>query len=135
MGVSHFKDLECWQLSGELKTAVYEITGKPPVNQDRDFCNDIKRSARSAPANIAEGFGRYTHREFAHFLSIARASLTETENHLQHLKSIGDLSDHEWRRLVDVAQRAQKATSRLRTYLSQTSGPPKRHDTDDRSAS
>jgi hypothetical protein len=37
---------------------------------------------RSAPRNIAEGFGRYDPREFARYLRIARASLMETRNHL-----------------------------------------------------
>jgi four helix bundle protein len=86
MGVRHFTDLACWQLADKLKKGVYEITAKRPVSQDRDFCNDIRRSSRSAPANISEGFGRFGHREFAHYLSIAHASLRETENHLLHLK-------------------------------------------------
>ena len=120
MGVSHFTDLECWKLANELKIEVYEIIARPDVAQDRDFCTDIKRSARSAPANIAEGFGRYTHREFAHYLSVAHGSLVETENHLRHLRDVGHLSLEEWTRLSVLDQRAQKATSALRTYLLQT---------------
>jgi hypothetical protein len=75
MGASHFSDLDCWRLADELKAAVYEIIATPQVMQDRDFCHDIRRSSRSAPANISEGFGRFTHREFAllvHCSSIAR---------------------------------------------------------------
>jgi four helix bundle protein len=120
MGVSHFTDLVCWQLADHLKAAVYEIIAKPDVAEDRDFCNDIKRSARSGAANISEGFGRFTHREFAHFLSIARASLVETENHLRHLRDMGKLTSDDWARLSDLDLRAQKATSRLRTYLLKT---------------
>jgi four helix bundle protein len=58
MGAQHYKDLECWQLAHELKLEVFAFTGRMPAKADRDFCHDIRRSARSAPSNIAEGFGR-----------------------------------------------------------------------------
>jgi four helix bundle protein len=125
MGASHFSDLDCWRLADELKAAVYEIIATPQVMQDRDFCHDIRRSSRSAPANISEGFGRFTHREFAHFLSIARASLVETENHLRHLRDVGQLAPERWSRLTELAHRAQKATSRLRTHLLKTPDRPR----------
>jgi four helix bundle protein len=125
VGVAHFKDLACWRLASEVQAAVYAVITHHRVANDRDFCHDIRRSARSAPANIAEGFGRYTHREFAHFLSIARASLTETENHLHHLREQDLVSPDEWTRLTDLVQRAQRATSALRTYLMKT--PDRRH--------
>jgi four helix bundle protein len=38
--------------------------------RDRDFCDDLRRAVRSAPANIAEGFGRWHAREFVCFLGI-----------------------------------------------------------------
>jgi four helix bundle protein len=38
--------------------------------RDRDFCDDLRRAVRSAPANIAEGFGRWHAREFVCFLAI-----------------------------------------------------------------
>jgi four helix bundle protein len=125
VAVTHFKDLACWQLANELKVAVYAVVATPGVERDREFCNDVKRSARSAPSNIAEGFGRCTHREFAHFLSIARASLMETEHHLQHLHDENLVPFDEWIRMVDLAQRAQRTTSALRTYLMRT--PNYRH--------
>ena len=120
MGASHFKELTCWQLSNELKIAVYAVLAVASEREDRSFCEDLKRSARSAPANIAEGFGRYSHREFAHFLSIARASLVETENHLQHLNDTRLLDSEDWRRLTDLCQRAQRAVAGLRAYLART---------------
>ena len=120
MGAAHFRELTCWQRSNELKQEIYAITDAARAREDRDFCADARRAARSAPANIAEGFGRCTHREFAHYLSIARASLIETENHLQHAFETGWLNADVWSRLVDLAHQAQKSTSGLRAYLLRT---------------
>jgi four helix bundle protein len=91
-----------------------------PAKADRDFCHDIRRSSRSAPANIAEGFGRETHREFAHYLSIARASLLETDNHLQDACDCEYLTEAERQRLSALATRALKTATRLQSYLLRT---------------
>jgi four helix bundle protein len=117
MGAKHFKDLDCWQLANELKKAAVAFTAKAPASRDFDFCNDIRASSRSATSNISEGFGRFTHRDFAHFLTIAAGSLNETENHLQDAFDSNYLSQEEHARLTVLAIRAAKATSALRSYL------------------
>jgi four helix bundle protein len=83
--------------------------------------------ARSARANISEGFGRETHRDFAHFLSISRASLMETDNHLQDAADSGYLSPQEHERLAGLAKRALIATTRLQSYLLRTPDFRRRH--------
>ena len=123
MGVDDFRDLQCWQLANELKNAVYAFTSAPVLLKDGSFCDDIRRSSRSASANIAEGFGRQTHREFAHVLSIARASLMETENHLEHALACGYITDAEYSRLRTLALSGRKTMARLHSYLT---GRPRR---------
>jgi len=63
-----YPDLECWQLANELKLRVYAFTAIEPAAWDRKYCAQIRDAARSAPRNIAEGFGRFWPREFAQFL-------------------------------------------------------------------
>jgi four helix bundle protein len=104
-----------------------------PAKADRDFCHDIRRSARSAPSNIAEGFGRETHRDFANFLAIARASLMETENHLQDALECEYITQTEHQRLTLIAHRALGATSGLQSYLLRT--PDRRRSSTRRSKS
>jgi four helix bundle protein len=116
----HYRELVCWQLSHDLKCEVYALTARMPAKGDRDFCDDIRASSRSAPANIAEGFGRETHREFARFLSIARASLLETDNHLQDACDCEHVTEAERQRLSHLATRSLKATTRLQSYLLRT---------------
>jgi four helix bundle protein len=96
------------------------IIAKPPASRDRDFCDDIRASSRSAPSNIAEGFGRTTHRDFAHFLSIAHGSLQETRNHLRDAFESGYISQDTFQRVGALARRAAAATNALHGYLLRT---------------
>jgi four helix bundle protein len=120
MVARHYKELDCWQLAHELKCEVFAFTAKMPAKGDRDFCRDIRRSVRSAPSNIAEGFGRETHRDFANFLAIARASLMETDNHLQDAMECEYITPAEHERLSLLANRALGATTSLQSYLLRT---------------
>jgi four helix bundle protein len=79
----HFRELVAWQLAFELREQVLRLTKSGPAALDRRFCEQLNDSCRSVASNIAEGFGRYDPGDFARFLSIARGSLDETENHLR----------------------------------------------------
>src|SRR5438270_3563193 len=54
----HHEQLDCWRLSEELRLGVEAILAKPLVSRDFGFCDQIRDSTSSAPANIAEGFAR-----------------------------------------------------------------------------
>jgi hypothetical protein len=54
MGAKRFEDLIAWQRANELKENVLAFIAKPPASNDRDYCDQIRKSARSAPANISE---------------------------------------------------------------------------------
>jgi four helix bundle protein len=56
---------------------VIQLTERDGIRSDGDFCGQARRAANSACRNLAEGFWRYSHREFAHFVNIARGSLGE----------------------------------------------------------
>jgi four helix bundle protein len=111
------KDLVAWQLSEQLKDHVYEITTRPEALRDRDFCADIRRSSRSAPANLAEAFGRYRPRDTARIVRIAIASLEETINHLGHASKQRYISEGETTTLITLAKRARGACCAWLAYL------------------
>ncbi|MBI4203634.1 MAG: four helix bundle protein [Betaproteobacteria bacterium] len=116
-GARHFRELVCWKLACELKIALYSFVERPQVQRDFRFCSQVRDAAASAPRNIAEGFGRRTHADFAHFLDVARASLGECQNHLQDAVDRGYLSGDDFETLNTLAERACGAVAGLQRYL------------------
>lgn len=123
MGVRRFEDLIAWQLSRELRDEVVAFSARDPACRDRKFCDQILGSARSAPSNIAEGFARFSPREFGRFLSIAAGSLQETRNHLIEAHQRGFLPQSEFERLTRLSLRAFKAVTQLKQYLRKARPP------------
>ena len=67
------------------------------------LCDQLSRAVVSIPSNIAEGNGRSSRTDYAHFLAIARGSLYETMTQLEIAKR--------QRYLADYAPAAELATS------------------------
>jgi four helix bundle protein len=63
----------CWRLSHALKCEVWAVSDTVRAARDFKFCDQLLDAAASAPSNISEGFGRFNSKEFAYFLSVARA--------------------------------------------------------------
>ena len=63
----------------DLAEIVYELSKLMPKEERYRMTSQMLRSAASVPANIAEGYQRATRKDYAHFISIARGSLAETE--------------------------------------------------------
>ncbi|MFT3703974.1 MAG: four helix bundle protein [Agriterribacter sp.] len=52
---------------------------KFPKEEKYELASQLQRAALSIPLNISEGCGRYTDKDFAHFLDNALGSLNETD--------------------------------------------------------
>lgn len=77
-----FEDIQAWQKSREVAVQIYKISSKGDFGKDFDLRSQIRRSTVSIMANIAEGQGRRTDKDFAHFLNISIGSVAETKSHL-----------------------------------------------------
>lgn len=76
-------DLKVWQLGMDLAENVYAVTRSFPREEIYGLTSQLRRAASSIPANIAEGNGRNSTREYLRHLSIAVGSLCEVETFLQ----------------------------------------------------
>ena len=77
-----FRKLEVWQKAHQLTLSAYRATKRFPADERFSLTSQIRRSASSIPANIAEGCGRRGDAEFHRFLQMAMGSASELEYHL-----------------------------------------------------
>src|SRR5688572_17224832 len=77
-----FRKLLVWQTARQLALQLYKTTKTFPAEERYGLTSQIRRSAASVCANLAEGCGRQTRRDFARFAYIALGSASELEYHL-----------------------------------------------------
>jgi four helix bundle protein len=118
-----FKELAAWKLSDELRRFVIEVTARPHVAKDFRFCAQCRDAARSVASNIAEGFGRWSHREFARFVQIAVGSLKELMDLIVDAHERGYITGEEKLWATELANRANGACVGLIRYLKRTPDP------------
>ena len=83
-----FMEMPVWQDAMQLATQIFELTEKLPKKEDYGFTSQIRRSALSISANIAEAFGRNHTSDKINFYYYARASITETQSHCEYGKRV-----------------------------------------------
>ncbi|MFZ5908167.1 MAG: four helix bundle protein [Nitrospirota bacterium] len=84
-----FKEMPIWQKAIEVAEDTYKITDNLPRKEDYGFTSQIRRSALSISANIAEAFGRNHSSDKINVYYMSRGSLTETQSHLEYGKRVG----------------------------------------------
>jgi len=87
--LSDHRKLVAWQEAVKLVKLVYRETASFPRDEIFGLTSQLRRSAVSIPANIAEGAGRNSSRELAQFLGIASGSRAELDTHLEIALQLG----------------------------------------------
>jgi four helix bundle protein len=109
MPIENFRQLQCWQLANELRTAVAAICATQRVVKHRRFCEGFTEAAGSVCHNTAEGFARYKSRQISQFFRWALASLSEVQDYLVECRARGFIDRADFDRLWDLAEHT-KAT-------------------------
>jgi four helix bundle protein len=114
--------LVVWQLASELSDRCDALARAPRAVANRKFCEQLRESSDSVPANLAEGFGRYLPKENAQFVRVAKGSLLEARSWLLQGKRrrYWPPADYEpaWR----LSCRTLKALLRYLRYLDSCDG-------------
>ena len=121
--VKRFEDLQCWQEARRFVKLVYELTSHERFKKDFELVAQVKRSAVSSMANIAEGFHRNSKKDFMKFLDYSRSSIAETISHLYVAFDQAYITDLELNKAKEQANIVWKMINNFITYLNNSNKP------------
>jgi four helix bundle protein len=115
--IKSYAELLVWQKAHELTLEVFRISEKFPRRDMFGIVSQMRRSSSSVCANIAEGFGRGTTREFLRSLQISRGELEETRYFLHLSRDLGRMTPEEFERLNEICNSTGRLLNALGTSL------------------
>lgn len=104
----NYNNLQIWQQAMDLVEEIYKLTASFPIEEKFGLVSQMTRAAVSIPSNIAEGAGRNSDKDFAHFISIAIGSLYELNTQIvlsERLGYINQSLSQELQKKLDNLQR------------------------------
>ena len=113
----YFRKLDVYQNAKMLSHYICRLIKKYPADERFDLCSQLRRAVMSVPINIAEGFGRFSSKEKAHFIEIAFGSLTEVLCELELSLDEHYISDAEFMEAENQIILISKQLSRLRSSI------------------
>ncbi|MBX2966504.1 MAG: four helix bundle protein [Cyclobacteriaceae bacterium] len=115
--VTHFEDLRCWQLARELVRLVFKACEEGKLTKDFETKAQIKKAAVSVMNNIAEGFGRFSNKEFIRFLDFSQSSCIEVKSMTYILEDMDYLSKDKINVIRDKAEETKNSVLSFIRYL------------------
>ena len=119
-----FKKLDVWQASHKVVCEIYRETTSFPKTETYGLTAQLRRSAASIPANLAEGSGRRGDTEFSRFVRISLGSATELEYHLILARDVGFMPTLQFESLSAQVLRVQDMLAGLYRTLRKSPSPP-----------
>jgi four helix bundle protein len=115
--VIRFEDLRCWQASRKLVGHIYNAVESGKLSKDFETRGQLRRAALSSMCNIAEGFGKFSNKEFIRYLDIAQSSALEVKSILYVLSDMNYLTQDKIDGLHDLCDETRSLTLALIKYL------------------
>jgi four helix bundle protein len=104
-----YQSLDAWKRAHAAALLAHRVTDAAFHPKSRDLFNQLRRAAGSVEANIVEGYGLGTSRQFARHLRIAMGSAAEAESHLRLAVELGYLPAEPGRQLESLLGGAMRA--------------------------
>jgi four helix bundle protein len=115
--ITKFEDMQVWQDAQNFAVSVYEITKTYPKSEIYGLVSQMRRASSSISANIAEGFGRQSKKDTAHFYKIANGSLLETKNFIYLSKRLGYIDTSSENSLIKETESLQNQVNAIIRYF------------------
>jgi four helix bundle protein len=113
-----FEKIEVWQEARKINRAIYRLAKKFPRDEIFAMTSQIRRASMSISSNIAEGSGRNSDKDFAHFLEQAYGSLMEVASTFYLALDEGYVGEKELEPLLDQLEILSRRTAALNRSLS-----------------
>ena len=117
LAMSDFHNLLIWKRSHQLTLDIYKVSQSFPKEELFGLTSQIGRAISSVPTNIAEGSGRNSNKDFAHFLQIAIGSASEVEYELLLAHDLQYINKDEYERLINEMVAIRKMIIKYRAEL------------------
>jgi len=117
--VKDFENLEYWKAARQLTHEVYIATREGKISKDYAMKDQIRRAALSTMNNIAEGFARFSKKEFMRFLDISQSSAAEVKSMLYLIKDLDYIEEKKLNDLHQQIDKTRRLTRGLIKYLKQ----------------
>lgn len=95
-----YKKLKVWEKSHQFVLEIFNLAKQIPKEETFGFTSQLKRAATSIPANIAEGCGKNTAKDFTNFLNISLGSANESEYYLILAKDLKYINGEDFEQLM-----------------------------------
>ena len=115
-----FETLDIWRESAAFAKEIYTLTKLFPRDELFSLSDQLKRSAVSVPANIAEGSGSSSRKDFSHYLDISIKSMYEVVSHLHIAYDQGYLTEDQRLKLYNEAEVLVRKIKSFKVWLSKT---------------
>jgi four helix bundle protein len=117
LSVYSHRDLLVWRKAMSLAAEAYRLAKALPRSEEYRLTSQLLRAAASVPSNIAEGHARGTRKDYAHYISIARGSLAETETILLLLVEVELATNERVQPALALCDEIGKMLNRLHARL------------------
>lgn len=118
--IKTYRDLIVWQKAMVLVTDVYSETKGFPKDEQFGITSQLRRCSVSIPSNIAEGYGRFSTKDYLRFLKISRGSLFELQTQLEICKNLNYLSTEQFTHLNEKSREIERMLSALLKSISKS---------------
>lgn len=115
--IEKFEDLECWKSSRLLVKLTFSLCSSGSLSKDYSTQDQIKRASISVMNNIAEGFGRFSRKEFIRFLDFSQSSALEVKSMLYAISDVHNPNAEKIEELHKLSDKARFQILGLIKYL------------------
>lgn len=113
MKIKNYKDLNIWKRSIEVVEDIYKITKNFPKEEIYGLTSQLRKSAVSIPSNIAEGFAKFSNKEYKQFLFISLGRFAELSTQIIIALRLGYFENKEADKLLNEIDEISKMTMSL----------------------